>query len=154
MKCLKIENMSYTADGCIDCLITGMSGEVYPYTVSPDDIEDKELFDMMKAGVLGVVVPYTPPVVTETEKIAIINQAVTEMLDKEAAKRGYANIQSAALRAGYQGPFHLEGVAYAVWMDACWEFCYSSLAKIRAGNMLEPTLEEFLAMMPELNLPS
>lgn len=75
--------------------------------------------------------------------------AVQKLLDTEAQKRDYDNIQSAALRAGYPGPFHGEGVRYASWMDACWAKCYEILAQVKAGERGLPTVDAVISEMPE-----
>lgn len=88
----------------------------------------------------------------EARRLFAATAAVQKMLDDEAKKKNYDDIKSAALRAGYLGPFHDEGVAYAAWMDACWAKCYEILAEVKAGRA-EPTIPELLAEMPPLVLP-
>lgn len=74
--------------------------------------------------------------------------AVQRRLDAAAQSKGYDDIRSAALRAGYVGPFHDEGVAYAQWMDACWAKCYELLAAAQAPNAEIPTVEQVIAQLP------
>lgn len=74
-------------------------------------------------------------------------------LEAAARSRRYDSIHTAALRAGYPGPFHAEGVAFATWMDACNAAGYRVMAQINAGDMPPPTVAEYIAMLPELVLP-
>lgn len=84
----------------------------------------------------------------EKKIIDVFVGAVQSMLNATAMKKGYDSIRSAALRAGYPGPFHAEGVEYAVWMDECWAECYRLMAEVKAGTRAVPTVEELLAEMP------
>lgn len=74
-------------------------------------------------------------------------------LDAAAKGRRYDSIHTAALRAGYAGPFHAEGVAFAQWMDACNAAGYALMAQIEAGAVEPMTIEEYLALLPALVLP-
>ena len=55
-------------------------------------------------------------------------------LNAAAKTRGYSTIQSAAIRAGYAGPFQAEGQAFAQWMDACNALGYQVVAEVSAGT--------------------
>jgi hypothetical protein len=94
-----------------------------------------------------------PPGPDLAERMLILLAGVDAHLHAPAKLKGYDTIRSAALRAGYQGPFHDEGIAFATWMDACYARCYQLLAKFQAGEIPEPTLEELLALLPKLELP-
>lgn len=74
-------------------------------------------------------------------------------LNAAAKARRYDSIHTAALRAGYQGPFHDEGVAFASWMDSCNAIGYQIMAEIESGQRVAPTIDEYIAMLPELVLP-
>lgn len=78
--------------------------------------------------------------------------AIEKYLNEEAQKRHYDSIITAALRAGYPGPFHVEGVKFATWMDACWAKSFEIQALVLAGQRAQPTVAELLAEMPALNL--
>lgn len=77
--------------------------------------------------------------------------ALTAMLDAKAQEKHYDNRITCALRAGYAGPFHDEGASFAGWMDACNYLAYQLLAEVRDGTRSQPTLAEFLALMPTLS---
>lgn len=74
-------------------------------------------------------------------------------LDAAARSRRYDSIHTAALRAGFPGPFHDEGVALASWMDQCNAIGYQIMAEIESGQRVAPTIDEYIAMLPELVLP-
>ena len=95
-----------------------------------------------------------PPLPTLEERIATLLATVDLHLDATAKARGYDGIKSAALRAGYPGPFHDEGVAFATWMDSVYATCYQLLAQWQAGEIAEPTPDELIALLPTLELPS
>lgn len=74
-------------------------------------------------------------------------------LDSAAKLRSYDSIHTAALRSAYAGPFHAEGVAYATWMDACNAFGYQVMDEIATGVRAPISVEEYIALLPELVLP-
>jgi hypothetical protein len=75
--------------------------------------------------------------------------AIQRHLDAKAHANFYDDIKSAALRAGYPGPFHAEGVRYAQWMDACWAKGYDVLNAVENGTRPAPTLAQLINELPE-----
>lgn len=104
---------------------------------------------------IGMAIDTPAPDTTPTiEQISIVLQArVQQYMDAQARLRRWDNIRSAAIRAGYPGPYQAEGIAYATWMDACWAHCYQVLADVVAGLRLVPTEAELIAELPQLVLP-
>lgn len=94
-----------------------------------------------------------PEPLTAEQRIAALLRHVDAHLNAGAAIRRYDSIVTASLRAGYPGPFHDEGVAFATWMDATYARCYEILAQWEAGEIAEPTAAELIAMLPALGLP-
>lgn len=87
-----------------------------------------------------------PPLPTEEQFLA----AVDGLLNEGASRKRYDSIHSAAIRAGYPGPFHDEGVAYATWMDSVYSACYQLLAQVKAGAApYPPTTAALLAQLPQ-----
>ena len=82
-----------------------------------------------------------------------LTQAMQAHLDAEAQTKRYDNIKSAALRAGYPGPFHDEGVAAATWMDTCYALGYTIMAEVVAQTRPTPTAQELIALMPVMVWP-
>ncbi len=97
--------------------------------------------------------PDLPPAPTLEERAAVLLAGVDAHLNAAARAKRYDSIRAAALRAGYPGPFHEEGMAFATWMDSVYAKCYEVLAEVQAGDVEEPTLEQLLGMLPVLQLP-
>lgn len=86
---------------------------------------------------------------------AAILQGMTELFDSTAQARHYDNRITCALRAGYAGPFHAEGVAFATWMDAQNAKAYLMLADVQAGTMAMPaTVADALALLDPMVWPA
>lgn len=139
----------------LDVTIEGIDG-VKKFHAIPTDTEEhgRDLYQWAIDGEFGPVAPYVEPVPTKEEKLQLITDAVQAHLDAPAQALGYDTIITAALRAGYPGPYHAEGAAFAAWMDACWAACYAILAEVEAGTRPAPTIAELLAELPVLTLPS
>lgn len=89
------------------------------------------------------------------ELVKMYDFAVEELLNKEARKKGYADIRSAALRAAIpESPFYQEGKKYAIWMDEVYSACYKIQSDVFQGSREIPTIEELLSELPKLNLGS
>lgn len=74
-------------------------------------------------------------------------------LNAAAKARRYDSIHTAALRAGYPGPFHDEGVAFAQWMDQCNASGYQIMAEIEAETRAPLSVDDYIALLPPLVLP-
>ena len=103
-----------------------------------------------------IIAPRTDPItledgtiITPTSAVRILlTIAVQKHLDKEAQKKQYDTIYTAALRAGYTGPFHDEGVKYATWMDSVWAYVVQVFADVDASIRTLPTSAELLLELP------
>lgn len=122
-----------------------------PFTASAGDTEEhgRALFAAAQAGEFGTVADFETPVATVADYI----HALDAHLNAAARAKGYDDIHSAALRAGYPGPFHNEGLAFATWMDGCYAAGYQVLADFKAGVIAQPSVSAFLAGLPDLSLP-
>lgn len=77
-----------------------------------------------------------------------------DLFDSTAQSKHYDNRITCALRAGYPGPFHDEGVAFATWMDNCNAQGYAMLAQVQAGTMAMPaTVADALALLDPMVWP-
>jgi hypothetical protein len=120
--------------------------------VIPMEIENAD-FQEFENWVAAGNSPAQPPSPTIERRIADLLIAVDAHLNAPARAKGYDSIRSAALRAGYPGPFHDEGMAFATWMDATYATCYQLLAQWQAGQLEEPRPSELISMLPVLELP-
>lgn len=92
-----------------------------------------------------------PEVIAETTEqiIARYEAALDSKLDSVARMYRYDNRFTFALRAAYAGPWHDEAVTFATWMDTCNAQAYTLLQNVIAGNEEIPTIEVFIAGLPE-----
>lgn len=143
----------YNADGTIDLIVKfpWLDVEV-PFCANPADVEphSADLFNRAVSGEFGPIKPYVKPALTLVD----FKRAHEAHLNTKARLRNYDTIHTAALRAGYPGPFHAEGVAYAQWMDACNFTGYQIMAEVQSGaRPVFATVDAYIALMPELVLP-
>lgn len=80
-------------------------------------------------------------------------QRLDNHLDSVAQVNRYNDRFTFALRAGYTGPYQAEGIAFAQWMDACNVQAYTLLQSVLAGTVPAPTLDEFVAELPDFVMP-
>ena len=115
-----------------------------------------KLFVPQDTGMMTDVQPRTEPLTLEDGTVithdsaikTLLTIAVQKHLDATAQLHGYDNIHTAALRAGYPGPFHDEGVRYATWMDAVWTYAIQVLADVTSGARGVPTTVNLIAELP------
>lgn len=111
-------------------------------------------------GVVHTVAEQEAAAITEdtalktTQTIARYTEALTALLDSEAQSKRYDNRITCSLRAGYAGPFQAEGTAFAIWMDTCNALGYTIMQEVIDQIRPMPTIEEFLAEMPEMVWPT
>lgn len=85
---------------------------------------------------------------TAEEVRAQLVQAVQDHLDATARADDWDSIYTAALRAAFPGPWQAKGIAYAQWMDACWQKCHEVEAAVAVGQRAVPTPEDLIAELP------
>ena len=94
-----------------------------------------------------------PAAPTPQAIIAMYEGALDGHLDAIAQQYRYRDRVTFALRAGYPGPYQVEGAAFGAWMDACNQQAYALLASVQRGDVEMPTIDEFIASLPEFVLP-
>lgn len=81
--------------------------------------------------------------------------AVQRVLDAKAQERFYDNIATAASYAGDpDATFNAEGTALRAWRSAVWRYCYQQLDMVKQGEILQPTIDEFVASLPAFSWPN
>lgn len=81
--------------------------------------------------------------------------AVGAMLNAKVAERLYDDIVSAcSYAASTNAQFKAEALACIAWRDAVYGQCYADLAAVQAGTMAQPTVEAFIASLPQLTWPA
>lgn len=135
--------------------VLGWFPEHIDYPALPADvvIVSDELYaalvgKQIEAGPDGQPREAMPPAPSVEDLKRQLLQAVDGRLNAAANAKGYDSIVTAALRAGYPGPFHEEGVRFATWMDATYAHCYAVLAQVEAGARPIPTEAELMAELP------
>lgn len=94
-----------------------------------------------------------PPAPDQSEIIKMYESALDAHMDSVAKMHRYDNRFTFALRAGYAGPYHAEGAAFAVWMDQCNVKAFGLLNDVLDGKAAMPSIEDFIAGLPAFVLP-
>lgn len=79
--------------------------------------------------------------------------ALEARYDLVARQRRYDDRKTCALRAGYAGPFQVEGTAFAIWMDEQNVYAYAQLDAVLAGEREKPTPDELVAELAPMVWP-
>ena len=97
-----------------------------------------------------------PPPLTEEQETRPYENAAQLHMDTAAREHGYDNIATAVSYAEEPAvtKFQREGKAFREWRSMVWSFCYDMLAKYKAGAIQKPTVEELVAALPVLVIPS
>lgn len=82
------------------------------------------------------------------------DQKLGAYMDRVAGQRSYESRITAAVRAGYPGPFQAEGIAFASWMDHCNAACYQIMADVISGKRPLMTFEALVAELPAMVWPA
>lgn len=100
----------------------------------------------------GQVVEHTPPPALTADDYRLEIQA---MIDRKAQEKQY---DSGATIASYVNStieqWATEAQAFVVWRDAVWLHALTELDKVQNGEREQPSVEEFLAELPEFEWPS
>lgn len=97
------------------------------------------------ADATGNPVLQAPPQPTETQLIALYENALDNMLDGVARQYRYADRTRLALRAGYPNQHQALAIAFGTWMDGCNDQAKQLYLDVKAGTVQMPTLEQFIA---------
>jgi hypothetical protein len=98
--------------------------------------------------------PAAVPPATPERLQAQYTAALDAFIDAKARECGYDNRITCALRAAYPGPYQAEGLAFAVWMDTCYQQGTQALAEVMAGKRKAPTIDAFLKSLPSMEWPT
>lgn len=81
--------------------------------------------------------------------------AIQGKLDAAAIVARYDSIATAVSYAEEPAvpKFQKDGIAFRAWRSLVWAYAYEQLALVLAGEREQPTVEEFLAELPALELP-
>lgn len=92
----------------------------------------------------------TPEQIVEGFKLAI-----QQHMDAKAVAAGYDDIKTAVTYADEPAVlrFQAEGQAFRAWRSLVWAYGYEQLAAVEAGTKPQPSVAQFLAELPPLDLP-
>lgn len=94
------------------------------------------------------------PDLTPAPTLQDYQAAVQETVD-EAARSMLFNdgVTMASYVASTVGPWAAQAQAFISWRDNVWQYAYSELSKVQAGEREQPTVAEFLLELPEIVWP-
>lgn len=76
--------------------------------------------------------------------ISVLENHQNEM----AQTKSYYDRISCSLRAGFEGPYKEEGVAFARWMDNCNFIAYAILDQMKTGEREWMSTDDFIGVLP------
>lgn len=135
--------------------------QLNPDCTIPDDaveITEDQYADLLdnqatRRCVDGQVVEYTPPPPIPT--VEYFRIAIQSLIDAKAQEKQY---DSGATLASYVNStieqWSDEATAFVAWRDAVWLYALAELDKVQSGARSQPTVEAFLAELPELEWDS
>lgn len=110
-----------------------------------EGIAEEELPDD-NAEVLAFLNP--PPSVSEYQN------AVQKHVDDTAVSKQYADGVALATYKDSTVPlWAAQATAFIAWRDQVWTFAYDMLAKVQAGQVPQPTIDELIAELPAITWP-
>lgn len=118
----------------------------------PNDPRNRDWQDYqawLAAGNTPAVVPTATPEQLQSQYTKLLDA----FIDAKSRERGYDNRVTCSMRAGYAGPYQAECLAFALWMDDCYETGQQAIADVTAGTRPMPTPEAFLAELPPMVWP-
>jgi hypothetical protein len=125
--------------------------------ITRDMPEWQEYRAWLKAGNVPEPMPPAPPPppLSAEEIIARLTAAIQKHLDDTARTRGYDGILSACSYAtDTNPPFALEAQACVDWRSAVWLTSYALMAEVQSGQRPIPTVEELIALLPQITWPA
>ena len=157
MKILSISSPVRTAAGGVDLTIETEEFGVIPFHAvgtEPEESRSYQLYHQATAGEFGTVAPYSPPALTPEQKNKAIADMVQAHLDATAQVYGFDDIRNAVSYADEPAvpSFQTHGLALRAWRSLVWQKCYAVLAQVEAGEIVEPSGAELMAMLPTLNI--
>jgi hypothetical protein len=86
---------------------------------------------------------------------AVANPAVAliqKKLDDTAKSKSYDNaISCASFSSSSNLTWTVQADPFVAWRDAVWNYAYTIFAQVEAGTIPIPTLEEFMAGLPQIS---
>lgn len=127
----------------------------------------QEALDGMMAGKIvtinggfAVIDPPPPPPEPEPEPptldevVEFFRHAIQAHVDAQVRTRQYESGVSLASYAASTNPrWAAEAAVFIAWRDAVWAHAYTELDKVMDGEREQPTVEDFIAELPDIEWP-
>lgn len=124
------------------------------------DPDDKRIIST-DGGVFALVDPPEPEPEPEPEPptpeeiIEGFRLAIQSHVDAAAQSKNYDSGNSLAGYVASTNPtWAAEAQAFVAWRDAVWIYAYAELDKVTGGQREAPSVEDFIAELPEMVWPS
>jgi hypothetical protein len=102
-------------------------------------------------------VPYEPPAPeppTQEQVIESFRVAIQSHVDAQAVSRRYDSGNSLATYVySTNAAWAAEAIAFVAWRDAVWAYAYAEMDRVLNGDREQPTIEELLEELPEMEWP-
>jgi len=96
-----------------------------------------------------IIKPVDPEIVLQQ-----LIEGVQAYLDTTVQQRGYDGILSLCSYSTSTDPrFGPEGRAGIIWRDTVWTQCYEIQAQVMSGDIPIPSLDELIAILPQMQWP-
>lgn len=94
------------------------------------------------------------PDLTPEPTLQDYQSAVQSMVDETARSKLFNDgVTMASYAASTVGPWAAQAQAFIAWRDNVWQYAYSELSKVQAGEREQPSIEDFLLELPEIIWP-
>lgn len=80
--------------------------------------------------------------------------ALELLIDEKAAEKSYSSgVSCASYKDSTNEQWEAEATAFIAWRDICYEYAYDYQARAQAGEIQNPSVEDFLTGVPTLTWP-
>ena len=87
--------------------------------------------------------------------VKLFEEAIEAHIEATAAERDFSSAtRLASYVASTKPAWRAEAEAFVAWRDDVWEFAFAEFAKVQAGTRAEPSVEDFLAELPQIAWPA
>jgi hypothetical protein len=124
-----------------------------PDPVAPEDYSPDTHYMTEQDDAPYVIYTMKSPEQIQALMLAKYEQALDEHLDKAAQEDRWSNRFTFVARAGYPNMWQQKAIAFGTWMDTCNAHAYQMLQDVIAGTIQMPTIEDFIAGLPEFTYP-
>lgn len=81
-------------------------------------------------------------------------RAIQAMVDDTARSQLFNDgVTMASYVSSTVEPWAVQAQAFVAWRDNVWQYAYSELSKVQAGEREQPTIDAFLLELPEIVWP-